>query len=911
MWRHSWHCGLRPAACVVFACALCPQSEAGPPANDRCATPQVLSGTGLFPFDNCEATTGPEGQNSPGCGQPATYFDLWYCWTAPCTGIATVSTCGGATTGDSKIAVYLGGCACPDPLQSPDYCNDDFCGLQSQVQFDVICGQQYMLQIGSYSDVCWQGEFLIQCEGDPCDPEPPEFCQDCCGTPPAFTGFPGTVAVMTQQGSPATNSFDVIDISNQASAPTWPTPGNWWGAAFYSNTNPTNWSQSELGTVFGVTLDSQGNIYLAHSSVYGDHGNVCASSPAVWTFGDMLGSLSADATHPNGQPGAIYRIDTNTGAASLLTALPNFSDPAYSVAPYPANGSESYPGLGNICYDCAMDNLYVSNHEDGGIYRLTTSGTVLSAFVHGTGFVHPGNLGVPNTGNGFVVRSPHSMTGRGQRVWAVRGHQGRLYYSVWREHNCSPDGLAGNEVWSIDLVDSGPNRGEFIPGTERLEIDMANYPYFGTGPGGSSSPIADISFSPDCCMLIGERAMITDTISDAHESRLLEFCFDDVAGAWFPSPNTFVPGHPANPNSCAGGVDYDFDTTDAVMNVWTTADAIRYSTSTNEFVYGLIGLPFTGNTASVQGIWIDSDQDTNGADGFPADKWKQGDVEISCPTACGTLNDITVRCVSDENGWTGCWDYTFTFTNRSRVDVHYVLITDPNVDQRLIWLPTAVAHGQTSDPITIRICVPQDPPDSWPCYPLHISLADVNREECCAIDKCVTVPDCYCIEVLDVEVTGPSMDFFNYSLTFSFTNLTPDTLEHMYISAEPAGSFSVTPNYIDLPSVAPGTNAVVGPFKVNLGFLAPNTEYRILVSVHNEDLEECCSKVIRFTTPADGGFPNCPADFNGDGQLDFFDVQIFLNYFSSGDSRGDFNADEVFNFYDVQTFLNAFSTGCP
>lgn len=54
----------------------------------------------------------------------------------------------------------------------------------------------------------------------------------------------------------------------------------------------------------------------------------------------------------------------------------------------------------------------------------------------------------------------------------------------------------------------------------------------------------------------------------------------------------------------------------------------------------------------------------------------------------------------------------------------------------------------------------------------------------------------------------------------------------------------------------------------------------------------------------------CPGDFNGDGLLDFFDVQAFLNAFSLHDPSADYAPDGVFNFFDVQAFLNAFSAGC-
>lgn len=791
--------------------------------------------------------------------------------------------------GDSKIAVYSGGCACPPAGVGPIACDDDsVCAPEAEVRFDVVCGQEYLIQIGSGVDLCWQGEFLISCEGDPCEPPGTVECLDCFTKAPQFTGFPGTVAVVTKQPSAQSDGIQVIDITNQASAPS---NANWFGAPFYPTANQ-NWSMSEIGTVFGAALDDDGNIYVAHTSVYGDSFNQCGGT---LTFGDALGSLSGN------QPGAIYKVSTSTGLASLLVTLPNLSDPAYVGGSYPQNGDESYPGLGNIAFDGATKNLYVSNHEDGAIYRVTKSGTVLNAWLHRTGTVHAGNA-VPNAGPGFVDLGPDPTTDRGQRVWAVQPHGGRLYYSVWREDNCPSrvDPIAGNEVWSVDLVDSGPNAGDFIAGSEQLEIDMASYPFTTSASGQSSSPISDIAFTPDCCMLLSERSMINDTISDAHESRLLEFCPDLLAGGgWVPSPNLFQPGQSNASSSSAGGVAFDFDLTDALVNVWSMTDAIR---NPNPAVYGLLGMPSTGGSPA-NGIWIDTDQDISFRD-----KWKLGDVEVSCPMKCGGLNLVDIRCVSDGNGWTGCWDYTFTITNNSGVDVHYILIADPNVDRHLIWLPNPVPNGQTSDPVTVRIC----DATAVGCYPLHLSLADANRETCCVIDECVELPDCSCIEMLDVLVDlEPPGNDLNYSLSFSFQNMTADVLEHMFISADPPGSFVLTPDYFDLPTILPGSG-VVGPFKVSVGFLAPGTEYCILVSVHNENLDECCSKQICFRTPGMNGWPECAVDLNRDGLLDLSDVTLFISAFVGGQPVADFAAPfGVFDLADVVAFTTQFTAGCP
>ncbi len=60
-----------------------------------------------------------------------------------------------------------------------------------------------------------------------------------------------------------------------------------------------------------------------------------------------------------------------------------------------------------------------------------------------------------------------------------------------------------------------------------------------------------------------------------------------------------------------------------------------------------------------------------------------------------------------------------------------------------------------------------------------------------------------------------------------------------------------------------------------------------------------------------GGIPNCPADFTGDGVLNFFDVSAFLQAFAANDPLADFTNDGIMNFFDVSAFLQAFSAGCP
>jgi len=127
----------------------------GGSGGDACASPIAIAGQGNFPWDSTFATTGPEAQTEAACIThngygPGIANDVWYEWTADATGYATVSNIN-STAIDTKIAAYAG-TGCPT-AGSALICNDDnFNTFQSMIQFAVVSGNQYMLQMG-----CWQG----------------------------------------------------------------------------------------------------------------------------------------------------------------------------------------------------------------------------------------------------------------------------------------------------------------------------------------------------------------------------------------------------------------------------------------------------------------------------------------------------------------------------------------------------------------------------------------------------------------------------------------------------------------------------------------------------------------------------------------------------------------------------------
>ncbi len=380
---------------------------------------------------------------------------------------------------------------------------------------------------------------------------------DCCsGRPqfdaPGYASFGPLVSVGTASPQAGGNAVvAVFDLGNPNHGPydtSYPT-------SIYSD---PSWSQTNLGSVFGVTLDPAGNIYVASTTCY---------------LTDAIGAL--------GNSGAVYKIDTHTSAASLFVTIP-----------------DSGPALGNLCYDCEHDQLFVSSMDDGRIYRVSAAGAILGSF----------DFGAPdNPSNVFAPL--------GDRVWAVQKHDGRLYFSVWWEDSGHPSLANANEIWSIALDAAGD-----FWGAPRLELSLP--PNAGSA---YSNPVSDMRFTPTGSLLVAERGMSNETSPVPHQSRLLEF--ECVGGVWTPSSSTFSLGISAGTNS-AGGVDID---SRPCGRVYATGDALQLGPQT---IYGTQGLPAGGGSVS-NSILVDFNGDLS-----LQDKTYIGDVAVPClpGTACLPLS---------------------------------------------------------------------------------------------------------------------------------------------------------------------------------------------------------------------------------------------------------------------------------
>ncbi len=176
-----------PTCITEFDLTISAASGCNPPDNDNCASATEISNVTDLAFSTENATFDGPG----GCQTSA---NVWYVYTPPCDGSTevTVSLCGSAY--DTKLAVY-DGAGCDSPQLA---CNDDACGTQSEIVFQAMGGNSYLIEVGGYSTRTGTGILNVNCTA-PCTVECPagassegEACGDdtnggCNSAVPAFT----------------------------------------------------------------------------------------------------------------------------------------------------------------------------------------------------------------------------------------------------------------------------------------------------------------------------------------------------------------------------------------------------------------------------------------------------------------------------------------------------------------------------------------------------------------------------------------------------------------------------------------------------------------------------------------------------------------------------------------------------
>lgn len=439
-------------------------------------------------------------------------------------------------------------------------------------------------------------------------------CGQIVGT--CFSGFDAS-----WNFDPNGHVMGVMDVRDKSSAPL----GSNWIPAMQSL---PNWDANRMGQIFGLAVDNNYNIFVTATKVYGNY-----------PFGSAGG-------------GGIYKIDASTGAVS------DFVTTGSGAMQIPNSGV----GLGNIAYDKDTDNFFVTNLEDGKIYRVSPSGVVSSLF------------------DPFVADSGSpGFAPLGERIWGIAVFNSRIYFSVWTEDMGRPSTPNQNRIYSVGIDGSG----NFLPGVT-CEIIMPDH------SSNYSNPVSDIAFSTDGKMLVAERTMLNDMQTSAHQSRIFEFEANSPAfpthcnPIWSAGKQIHI-GQLANGENSAGGIDYNYQDYDPSLDslvgcdslIWGSGDALTFGAG--NFCYGFAGMPSAGNTFGggptgnmTTSFYVD-------ADGNLADQAKTmiGDVEAfkcDCAKPCTKNPDTkTFSAIIDSDN-----------SNSSQNDRGFSGIQDQQTDEYLI-----------------------------------------------------------------------------------------------------------------------------------------------------------------------------------------------------------------------------------
>lgn len=762
---------------------------------------------------------------------PSHDIDAYICWTSNVDGTIDIQTCNTPEL-DTQLALF-DGCECPTQKTLAICCSDDNCGKQTQIRCEVICGHQYLLLVSAtvLTDISTI-EVVFTAIDEPCTSMDPISCEDCCGEVPEVTGFAGLQALASQWRQPDDDDLFVLHVYDLDPAGLSP-PGT---TSFPPTYEHPDWTLEKLGSIFGCAMSGDGTMYASATSIY-----------------------SQDYTGTLGGSGSIYRLDGTTGAPTEFIALPN-----------------SGQGLGNIAASCDFGTLYASNFEDGLIWVMDSSGTALDSYRHADGAVL-GPVGDPDDQPGYAPL--------GSRPWAVQPVADRLYYSVWVEDSGTVDPARNNEVWSVGLDATGT----FVAGSRQYQFSSpdSTSPKI---PQGTTSPIADLTQGPDCCLYVAERSMSNDSSSSAHASRVMVAC-QQADGSWVVDDSSYDIGQ--IPLSSAGGIAVDF------LNdgyVWATADAV--SLTAGEITYGIQGTPKPGGDY-LDSIRIDLDGDIIILD----DKGGIGSIDITCIMEpggpCMTVAQVdTIECVIGAAGPTGEYILHLEITNLSGTDAQYLLIPDGTTAPSVVPFNPPLVTG---DSALIDLTVIGNPLETI-CVPLV--LFDMEGEECCTSEICVELPECDCAILADISITCSPDGSGSFELTFTLTNLTADVIEHIFLLPPVGSGTTITPDYIDVVALAPYASVVIGPITVTTATPSGDPD-SIFVSLHNVDFKECCTEELPFIVP-DCGSGSIVGDLNGDGVVDGTDLAILLGAWGTS-GPGDLNGDGVVDGADLAILLGAWT----
>jgi hypothetical protein len=297
---------------LTVSCVAAPS-----PPNDDCADASAIGDVTDLAFDTTYATF-------DGSGLCLTSPNIWYAYTAPCTGTATVDTFGSSF--DTMLGVHSGA-AC-DSLTVVG-CNDDAPGgeLQSELAFDTVAGHVYMVEVGGFDSTVGEGFLSISCV-----PASGPSNDDCANA--------------TQFSAISVNAaFDTTNATFDGDGACLTSPNLW-----YAYTAPCT------GT---LTIDTFFSSYDTVLGVYS--GPACGSLAVIACNDNAPGSVQSEISFA-AIAGNVYTIEVGGAGSAAGVGQLNI---LCTADPIPSNDDcDSGTAIGDVT-DLAFDTTYATFDGDG------------------------------------------------------------------------------------------------------------------------------------------------------------------------------------------------------------------------------------------------------------------------------------------------------------------------------------------------------------------------------------------------------------------------------------------------------------------------------------------------------------------------------------------------------------------
>jgi hypothetical protein len=367
-WNTDASCGTASSCRTgTVQCTSCTPAPA--PANDLCANAIPIACGSTASGTTVNATV--DNVTGGTCGTSITAPGVWYTFTSPGTGDATVSLCGSSY--DTKISVFSGTCGSLVCIGG----NDDFCSLQSQLTFSATNGTTYYVLVHGFSTATGSFTLSLTC------PDPPMMgpANDLCANATPISC--GQTLSGTTVG--ATNTVAGSCGVSVTSADVWYVIGGTGGDITVSTCN-----QASFDTKLSVFSGSCGALLCIGGN---DDFSGCSGFTSQFTFPSTVGTNYYILVHGFSSQTGTFDLTATCGPLPI----PGCTDPTalnYNPAATVDDGSCVYGPANDLCANAAtiscgqtlsgttvgatIDNVgtcTVSNTSPGVWYVFTGTGT--------------------------------------------------------------------------------------------------------------------------------------------------------------------------------------------------------------------------------------------------------------------------------------------------------------------------------------------------------------------------------------------------------------------------------------------------------------------------------------------------------------------------------------------------------